>query len=476
MKAEKAPGIVREEKKASYKMKDEMNFAEAGGLIFASNPADVKTVSHEEKRIDFSKGKRSAKKITITASDNCRLPLPSDAKVFVALISLTAPGDFKKQKVYFTLLELLKILGWAPDGRNYERLKAALTRLRSVRFIFENTWYSNGDKSYTSEDFNILDSLKIVDNQKRGRRSNDKDKCFFKWSDTLYRSFKENNVKDIDLHYLQTLSDLAFSVYRFLDKAFYFRSRLEYDMESFAEQMGVKRTKANNLTKIKGRLSRVFKELEDVGFLQPMTQTERFLMKKRGEWQLVILKAGAKALLKADSKELSRLILHGVKRQQAVQITETHDIKHINKMLEYFEKVVLAKGETKIRSKGAWLNSAFSNKDFAFPANFESAVEKKERALRLKEERIKNAQKERTTLVKEVEKTSIETLKYKKYWDALSAIEKEELELRAVAAASSTHRKLYERNKDKQSASWRAIRQHLISQQIDKDLEDPFSF
>lgn len=465
--------VIETEKgrEAPYKMKDEMNFADAGGLIFASRPENVKTVSHENKEVDFSKGKRASKKITLTASDNCRLPLPSDAKVFVALASLTAPNDFEKQKVHFTLLSVLKILGWTPDGRSYERLKEALNRLRSVRFIFENTWYSNGDKTYKSEDFNILDSLRIIDSEKRGPKTCEEEMCFFKWSDVLYQSFKESNVKDINLDYLQTLSDLAFSIYRYLDKHFYFHEVLEYDLEEFAKRMGIERTKANHLTKIKTRIGKAIAELEKIGYLAALSKEDRFEMVRRGEWKIKGLRktVGRKALAH-DSDELVRLLDHGVKRKQAEKIVRDNDGSYIVKVLEYFEQHVLAKSSDKIDSKGGWLYSAFNNKEFSFPKNFESSLEK---AARRKAERIEKAELKRREHEENKRKEAAEQKRadfYRDYFERLSTEEREVLERKGVDLASKAHREYYEKGFEKKGETWESIRKQIIRDQIDREV------
>lgn len=456
-----------------YKLKDEMNFSDVGGLIFAGYPQDQKTVTLETKHISFAKSESKTERVTISASDNCRLPLPSDAKVFVALIALTTPGDFKNQLVNFNQSEILKILNWTPDGRNYERLKEALNRLRSIRFIFENSWYSNGDKNYISEDFNILDSLKIVEQEKQGKRVKEKKSCSFKWSDVLYKSFKENNVKDIKLEYLQTLSDLAFAMYRYLDKKFYFKSYLEYDMEVFAKQMGINKTASNNLTKIKSRLIKASEELEVAGFIKPLPVDKRFQMKRRGEWTISFSKLGVKELEQVSPLQ-QRLINHGLKAKQANKFIVLHGEQYVEKVLEYLENVALKSKISSINSTAAWLVSAFNNPEFRFPNSFKTSIEIKEEAKKtetVKRQVEETKKKEETKITKQYqEKAEV----YEIYLKSLSVNKREELEEKAFLNASSFLLSQYEKSKKDGGTFFNTLKSKIVQDQIERELGQHF--
>jgi len=65
----------------------------------------------------------------------------------------------------------------------------------------------------------------------------------FKWNDLVFQNFREGNLKILDFHFYRSLeSRITKRLFRFLDKRFYKRKMLSFDLEVFAcEKIGLTR-------------------------------------------------------------------------------------------------------------------------------------------------------------------------------------------------------------------------------------------
>src|SRR5215217_6408636 len=72
------------------------------------------------------------------------LPGPLDMDVYLAVLELLEirGGMPESGKLYFSLYELLQILGWQPGGRTYAKLKESLRRIALTGIESENDFYS----------------------------------------------------------------------------------------------------------------------------------------------------------------------------------------------------------------------------------------------------------------------------------------------------------------------------------------------
>ena len=78
-------------------------------------------------------------------------------------------------------------------------------------------------------------------------------------------------------------------MYRFLDKRFYRRSRLDFDLRTLAcEHIGLSRSYAP--TELKRRLKPALEEMEQLGFLEPLGPEERYSYVKRGCWRIIFIR------------------------------------------------------------------------------------------------------------------------------------------------------------------------------------------
>jgi hypothetical protein len=247
---------------SSHKLsRDEMNLAEFP-LTVLSKRADpsVKTLEFS----DYVKGKNGDvinRQWIITGADKFGLPTSSDDEVLLGLLKLTADDGVQSRKVHFTRYELLRILRWTTEGRSYTRLQNALDRLSGVRIKATNAFYDNETKLHSTRNFGIIDAYEIND----GR---DTRPSFFTWSEVLFKSFQVGFIKKLDLDfYLDLQSAVSKRLYRYLDKHFWYRSRIQVNLFTLAhEKIGVSRNYVY-ASSLRQQLEPALEELKEKGIL-----------------------------------------------------------------------------------------------------------------------------------------------------------------------------------------------------------------
>ena len=109
----------------------------------------------------------------------------------------------------------------------------------------------------------------------------------------IFQSFQSGNLKQLDLEfYLRLRLPTTKRMFRFLDKRFYRRARLDFDLRTLAcEHIGMSRSYAP--TELKRRLKPALEELEQLGFLEPLSPEERYSYVKRGCWRIILIRGRA---------------------------------------------------------------------------------------------------------------------------------------------------------------------------------------
>ena len=236
------------------------------------------------------------------------LPTSLDDEVLVGLIQLTKRrSNFTDAKVQFSRYELIELLGWPQSGQSYRRIEEALHRWVGVVLMYENAWWDNAAKSWVDEQFHVLDNVTLYDRERwrtsarngkagKGERAGSRAEkpplplSSFRWNEVIFQSFQSGNLKQLDLEfYLKLRLPTTKRMYRFLDKRFYRRSRLDFDLRTLAcEHIGLSRSYAP--TELKRRLKPALEELEQLGFLEPLSPEERYSYVKRGTWRIILIR------------------------------------------------------------------------------------------------------------------------------------------------------------------------------------------
>ena len=295
--------------------KDELNLAEFPIAALSDRvPQGQLTLVFEDK-MERRDSPPIVRRLTIMGTPKHGLPTSLDDEVLVGLIQLTKRrSNFTDPRVTFSRYELIELLGWPQSGHSYRRIEEALHRWVGVVLMYENAWWDNTEKSWVDENFHVLDNVTLYDRERRkpgrgskgaarggaGRRSKKVGAegdplplSSFKWNEVIFQSFQSGNLKQLDLEfYLRLRLPTTKRMFRFLDKRFYRRAQLDFDLRTLAcEHIGLSRSYAP--TELKRRLKPALEELEGLGFLEPLDAEERYSYVARGSWRIILIRGQA---------------------------------------------------------------------------------------------------------------------------------------------------------------------------------------
>src|SRR5215218_2331648 len=299
--------------------KDELNLAEFPIAALTDRIPDGQTTLVFEDKLERRDSAPIVRRLTIMGTHKHGLPTSLDDEVLVGLIQLTKRrSNFTDPRVPFSRYELIELLGWPQSGQSYRRIEEALHRWVGVVLMYENAWWDNAAKSWVDENFHVLDNVTLYDRERRrpaprSGRSSKAEKAplplsSFRWNEVIFQSFQSGNLKQLDLEfYLGLRLPTTKRMFRFLDKRFYRRSRLDFDLRTLAcEHIGMSRSYAP--TELKRRLKPALEELEQLGFLEPLGPEERYSYVKRGCWRIILIRGKAAQSDEAPTQETPELI------------------------------------------------------------------------------------------------------------------------------------------------------------------------
>jgi hypothetical protein len=163
----------------------------------------------------------------------------------------------------------------------------------------------------------------------------------------IFRSFQSGNLKQLDLEfYLGLRLPTTKRMFRFLDKRFYRRERLDFDLRSLAcEHIGLSRS--YKPTELKRRLKPAIDELEEKGFLEPLGADERYAFRGKGQWRVLFIRGprGRDDLAAAEPAAESAALVEalterGVSAKAAATLVDAHAPGRIRAKLEVFDWLV----------------------------------------------------------------------------------------------------------------------------------------
>ncbi len=376
--------------------RDEMNLAEFP-LTILSTRASLPGKGTEVKTLEFSdqvRGKNGEivnRQWIITGADKFGLPTSSDDEVLLGLLKLTVNTGFMDRKVYFSRYELLKILKWTTEGRSYARLQKALDRLSGVRIKATNAFFDNETKSHSTRNFGLIDAYEINDGRDLGPKPS-----FFIWSEALFKSYKVGFIKKFDLDfYLDLKSAVSKRLFRYLDKHFWYRSKIQIGLFTLAhEKVGISRNYVY-ASSLRQQLDPAVSELKDRGFLADY----EFVGKGR-ETEIILYAASGKPRVTAKNsaeghfapgtdassnihsedsqgdtyhKVFGLLVDRGLKEQQVLRLLtgRTEEvIARIRDIIQYFDSLCSTGSHLVSRSPVGFLYRAVENpENFVLPGD-----------------------------------------------------------------------------------------------------------
>ena len=368
--------------------RDELNLAEFPIASLSSRPnKNLKTLHFEDRIWDKSRGVRTTRRMTISASDKYGLPTALDDEVILGLIQLSREDGFQSRRVFFSRYRLIRLLGWRNEGKSYTRLETSLKRWIGVAFYYENAWWDKTKQSWVDESFHILERLSMYDRRRRSQRVADSEPALsvFCWNEVVFRSFRSGYLKQIDMELFRRLkSPIAKRLYRLLDKRFYHKARWEFDLREFAcEHVGLSRN--YDAGGLKRKLRPAIAELESVGYLKRADPKGRFQRVGRGRWQVSFVKGTTPGRLstprEAPDDVKARLLDHGVNLVTAERLVADHSTDEIQKQIEVIDWLLGHGNRQAPRNPAGYLVQSIRD-DYDIPKGFPEASGQRDRCKR----------------------------------------------------------------------------------------------
>jgi hypothetical protein len=415
--------------------RDEMNIAEFPiSLLCDRAPKGQNEIGFQDRIFDSKTGCEILRNLTITAPEKYGLPTSTDDDVILALLQLTKQqNNFTRPEVQFTRLQLIEMIGWADKGASYSRLTQSLDRWSSTHLKYENAWWDNEGRRWTSGAFHIIDEYKINDSR-AVNRAGDPSRSHVTWGKMFFKSCQAGYLKSIDYGFYVKLGlHTSKRIYRFLDKRFYHRSELTFDLRDFAfEHIGLSRAYAHN-GKIKEKLQPAIEELEAAGFLEPLPRSERFGKEGRS-WIVRFRRGGTAAKAEeprpADQPLVKELVARGVTELTACELIQQQPAERIEDKIDVFDWMEARQDKRARKSPAGYLVESI-RRDYAPPKGYVSKAERK----RLESSRGLASTPDRQEAALADSLRRKEEWAILEYWNSLAPEEQDALEARATAEA-----------------------------------------
>jgi hypothetical protein len=168
-------------------------------------------------------------------------------------------------------------------------------------------------------------------------------------------------------------------MYRFLDKRFYRRIRLDFDLRTLAcEHIGLSRSYAP--TELKRRLKPALEELEQLGFLEVLSPDERYSYVKRGTWRIILIR-GRRGHSEPDEEPSSEpddlvddLRSRGVTVKTAQDLVAGHPATRIRTKIEVFDWLIRNEDKRVGKNPAGYLVASIRS-DYQEPGDYRASAE-----------------------------------------------------------------------------------------------------
>ena len=377
--------------------KDELNLAEFPIAALTDRIPNGQTTLVFEDKLERKDHPPIVRRLTIMGTAKHGLPTSTDDEVLVGLIQLTKrKSNFTNAKVPFSRYELIELLGWPQSGASYRRVEEALHRWVGVVLMYENAWWDNTAKSWVDENFHVLDNVTLYDRERRKRPAGKGGKIppkpatgrrprkvgtegdplplsSFRWNEVIFESFQSGNHKQLDLEfYLKLRLPTTKRMFRFLDKRFYRRERLDFDLKTLAcEHIGMSRSYAP--TELKRRLKPALEELEQLGFLEPLSPEDRYSWVSKGSWRILLIRAQPPSAAEGAPSERTALqdslVSRGVTLRMAADLVASQPAARIRTKIEVFDWLVRNQDKRVGKNPSGFLVASIRG-DYQTPENF----------------------------------------------------------------------------------------------------------
>ena len=429
---------------------DEMNFAEFPLAAISKRIDDgKKTVTFENTIFDRKERRNVVRRLTLSGSDRYGLPIVSDEDVLLACIQLTRLQGYRAPEVRFSRYELLKLLAWSDNTRNYQRLAQSLRRWKGLSIFSDRAFYDHAAQSWVNRDFSVFDNLLIYhrDGQSRSTKAG---RSRFTWNEVIFNSFQAGYLKKLDWNlYLSLSSPIAKRLYRFLDKRFYYGNHVEIDLHELAV-MKMRLSENYNAAQIKRVLSKGITELESKWDLKALPRSVQFERVATGHWVARFQRKPKRKALgypiesrkptldQFDQSNLAaELKRRGIGPAIASELVGTATSTVVQSMMELFDWYNRI-GQS--RGAGFLVKAIRKPDEIVFPGGFESSeqIANRRMAQNSRIKRKRDFQIQREADQQQIDSRRLEA--FMAFWSGLAPVTQKQFEEQALRRAEPTKR------------------------------------
>ena len=452
--------------------RDEFNLVEFPlTLLTDRSPRAQKTLEWEDEITDKATGAPVKRRVVVTGSDAHGLPTASDNDLLFALIQLTKrANDFTSRDVRFSRYELLRLLNWRDEGKNYHRLEAGFNRWLGTS-IFFSAWRDKETETWESHSFHVLDNVSLISPDNRrillAKGQPERATSWFSWNKVVFRNLQAGFVCPVDLEtYFRLRSAISKRMLRYLGKHFRLRGRREltFDLRTFAfEKIGLSRS-YRDVGQIKKELRPALEELEGIGFLEPPGRRERYARDADGSWTIALARAATAVEAEAEAaasepdpappRDAPRvpsgleadLIGRGVTPATAAELVAAFPEEQVRARVEAFDWLTAKKDRRISTSPGGYLAASIRH-GYAAPKGFESQADRAHRLAAEAERRRQAEAAQRRAEAEQRAREQAERARIDGYWDSLCPAARAALTADALARANSFVLGLYRKSR-----------------------------
>jgi hypothetical protein len=283
---------------------------------------------------------------------------------------------------------------------------------------------------------------------------------FIVWNEVIFESFQAGYLKPLDYDLCMALSNsTAKRLYRFLDKRFYHKPDLTFDLKELAhEHIGLSRNYEGQ-AHLKRKLQPAIAELEGIAFLEPLPEAERFQKQMHGTTVRFIKKSLAPATSAGQALTASQqptlplaepepsplvaaLVQRGVTRATAADLVQRHPAEAIEAKLDVFDWLIRKNDKRIARSPAGYLVKSIET-DYAAPEGYLPREERRRRE-DAQQAKARAAAEDRHRQQDEAAREEAKREAATAYWATLTPPQQADLDAEMLAEASEEERQTYE--------------------------------
>jgi len=290
-------------------IRQELNIEQYPIFTTSANKSGKRII--EIKEIEDNYGNTRKGKIAIGNYSEVGVLRVFDYKVLCVLTQMWEQAGKPRAdiKVYFTMNNLAKRLGFSHNKRGFSLIRKSLTRLVQVPICWENSFKRKGDESPITSitDFIFLPVCNVFKQDKKRKKFFEK--SYFSLSPYIVKNLENRYSKPLLLSAILSLkSEIAVLLYSYLDRMLYKNSLLKISTRKIFEDLAL--TEYTYKSDRKRKLELALNELKTVCFYSFNGKIDfKFQANKIGDdWNIIIRKTARKELSAPENTKYTELI------------------------------------------------------------------------------------------------------------------------------------------------------------------------